>query len=59
MKVKTAIVRVMTEVNLGNYTNAYDLMNRYRRRFGNRHFTYWIRLHIKNGIYYQEHLIQK
>lgn len=53
MKVNTAVDRVVTEINHGNYNKANDLMNRYRRRFGNRRFTYWIRLYIKNGLYYQ------
>lgn len=53
MKVRTAVDCVVTEINRGNYIKANDLMIRYRRRFGNRHFTYWIRLHIKNGLYYQ------
>jgi hypothetical protein len=52
MKVKTAVDRVVTEINRGNYVKANELMHKYRRRFGNRHFTYWIRLYISNGLYY-------
>lgn len=53
MKVNTAVDRVVTEINRGNYTKANELMKKYRRQFGNRHFTYWIRLYIKNGLYCQ------
>lgn len=54
MKVKTAVDRVVTEINRGNYSKANDMMQKYRRRFGNRHFTYWIRLYIRNGLYYEQ-----
>jgi hypothetical protein len=52
MKVKTAVDRVWQAVDAGEYKVANHIMNRYRRRFGNRKFTYWIRLHIKNGLYF-------
>jgi hypothetical protein len=51
MKVKTAVDRVRDAINAGDYKTANALMNKYRRKFGNRHFTYWMRLMIKNGIW--------
>lgn len=53
MKVNTAVDRVITEINRGNYIKANGMMLKYRRKFGNRHFTYWIRLYIKNGMYFE------
>ena len=52
MKVKTAVKRVEDAVNCGEFTMANHLLNKYRLRFGNRHFTYWLRLHIANGLYF-------
>jgi hypothetical protein len=52
MKVKTAVKRVEEAVNYGEFKVASHLLNKYRRRFGNRHFTYWLRLHIANGLYF-------
>ena len=52
MKVKTAVQRVQEAVNHGEYKMASLLLNKYRRRFGNRHFTYWLRLAIVNGLYF-------
>jgi hypothetical protein len=52
MKVKTAVQRVEEAVNHGEYKMAEYLMQKYRRRFGNRHFSYWLRLHIANGLYF-------
>lgn len=51
MKVKTAVKRVEEAVNNGDFRLANYLLNKYRRRFGNRHFTYWLRLHIANGLW--------
>jgi hypothetical protein len=52
MKVKTAVKRVEEAVNKGEFEIANHLLNKYRRRFGNRHFTHWLRLHIVNGLYF-------
>jgi hypothetical protein len=52
MKVKTAVNRVEQAVNHGEFKMASLMLNKYRRRFGNRHFTYWLRLHIANGVYF-------
>ena len=52
MKVKTAVERVEAAVNHNEFKTANYLLNKYRRRFGNRHFTYWLRMHIANGLYY-------
>ena len=52
MKVQTAVKRVEEAVNCGEFKTAGQLLNKYRRRFGNRHFTYWLRLHITNGLYF-------
>jgi hypothetical protein len=52
MKVKTAVKRVEQAVNYGEYEMANLMLNKYRLRFGNRHFTYWLRLHIANGLYF-------
>ena len=52
MKVKTAVKRIEEAVNHGEFKTAGQLLNKYRRRFGNRHFTYWLRLNITNGLYF-------
>ena len=52
MKVKTAVKRVQEAVNHGEFKMAAVLLNKYRKRFGNRHFTYWLRLNITNGLYF-------
>jgi hypothetical protein len=52
MKVKTAVKRIEVAVDNGEYEMANLMLNKYRRRFGNRHFTYWLRLHIANGVYF-------
>jgi hypothetical protein len=52
MKVKTAVLRVAEAVNHGEYKMADHLLQKYRRRFGNRHFTYWLRLQVANGLYF-------
>ena len=54
MKVKTAVRRIEEAINHGEYEMAGQMLNMYRRRFGNRHFTYWIRLHIANGLWNKE-----
>ena len=51
MKVKTAIKRIWVEINFGNYVRAAELLKKYQRKFGNRHFNQWIRLNIKNGLW--------
>ena len=52
MKVQTAVKRVEEAVNCGEFKTAGQLLNKYRRRFGNRHFTYWLRLQVANGLYF-------
>ena len=52
MKVKTAVKRVEEAVNCGEFKMADQLLNKYRQRFGNRHFTYWLRLQVANGLYF-------
>lgn len=52
MKVKTAVDRVWTAINYNEFRMADHLMRKYRRRFGHRHFGYWMRTHIKNGLYF-------
>lgn len=54
MKIKTAVQRVANAVIDGEFQEAQRLLTKYRRRFGNRHFTYWLRLHITNGIYFMQ-----
>jgi hypothetical protein len=54
MKLKTAVQLVCVAIDNGNFDEAEFLLNKYRRQFGNRHFTYSIRLLIANGIWSQE-----
>ena len=62
MKVKTAVKRVWEAALCEEFETANHLLNKYRKRFGNRHFTYWLRLHVANGVYftaqYPVHLIK-
>ena len=51
MKVKAALKRVEDAVNTGDYMQANELLNKYRRNFGNRKFTYWLRTLIRNGLW--------
>jgi len=51
MKVQTAVNRVWEAINRNEFKMADHLMRKYRRKFGNRHFTYWMRLHIGNGLW--------
>ena len=51
MKVKTAVGRIADAVNRQEYVEANAMLNMYRRKFGNRKFTYWLRLMIKNGLW--------
>jgi len=51
MKVKTAVERVAGAVNRQEYVEANAMLVKYRRKFGNRKFTYWLRLMIKNGLW--------
>lgn len=51
MKINAAVKRVEEAVNYGEFKIANYLLNKYRRRFGNRKFTYWLRLMIKNGLW--------
>jgi hypothetical protein len=52
MKVKTAVKRIEEAVNNGEFVMANTLLKKYQRKFGNRHFTYMLRLHIVNGLYF-------
>ena len=52
MKVKTAVGRVWELVNARQFVAADALLTKFRRKFGNRPFTYMLRLHIKNGLYF-------
>jgi ribosomal protein S20 len=51
MKVKTAVKRIEDAINHGKYVEANAMLNKYRRKFGNRKFTYWMRVMIKNGLW--------
>lgn len=51
MKVKTAVNRIEDAINHGKYVEANAMLNKYRRKFGNRKFTYWMRVMIKNGMW--------
>jgi hypothetical protein len=51
MKVKTVIERIENTINRREYVEANAMLNKYRRKFGNRKFTYWLRLMIKNGLW--------
>lgn len=51
MKVKTAVGRIEAAINAGQYIEADRMLQQYRRKFGNRKFTYWIRTHIANGLW--------
>lgn len=51
MKVKTAINRIEVAINDNEYVQANIMLNKYRRKFGNRKFTYWMRVMIKNGMW--------
>ena len=52
MKVKTAVGIVARELGAGNYEKAAALLKKYQRKYGHRHFKYWTRTLIKNGLYY-------
>jgi hypothetical protein len=51
MKVKTAVKRIEDAINYGKYVEANAMLKKYRRQFGNRHFTYWLRVFISNGLW--------
>jgi hypothetical protein len=51
MKVKTAVERIADAINSNEYVEAKAMLNKYRRKFGNRKFTYWLRLMISNGLW--------
>jgi hypothetical protein len=51
MKVKTAVKRIEDAINCGKYVEANAMLTKYRRKFGNRKFTYWLRLHIANSLW--------
>ena len=54
MKVKIVIERIESAINTGDFNLANSLLNKYRLKFGNRHFSYWLRLVIKNGLWVNE-----
>jgi hypothetical protein len=51
MKIKTAVKRIESEVNAGNFVVAAELLKKYQRKFGNRCFNYRLRLFIANGLW--------
>jgi hypothetical protein len=51
MKVKTAVKQIEEAINNGKYVESNALLNKYRRKYGNRHFTYWMRTMIANGLW--------
>jgi len=60
MKQETAITRVWALISTRKYVEADALMRKYRRKFGNRKFDYWMRLNILNGLWELEcEMIQK
>jgi len=50
MKVWTAVNRVWDAISCNEFKMANHMMLKYRRKFGNRHFNYWMRLQIRNGL---------
>jgi hypothetical protein len=51
MKVNTAVKRIEIAINANEFVQANAMLNKYRRKFGNRKFTYWVRVMIKNGLW--------
>ena len=51
MKIKTAVNRIEVAINANEFVQANAMLNKYRRKFGNRKFTYWMRVMIKNGLW--------
>jgi len=51
MKITTASHHISEAINVGDYRTAERLLKKYQRKFGNRKFTYWTRLTIKNGLW--------
>lgn len=51
MKLKTAVRLVEESVDNKNYVGANDLLRKYRLKFGNRKFSYWLRVAVKNGLW--------
>jgi hypothetical protein len=56
MKVKTAIKRVWKTIEWSSstradYVLAATLLKKYQRKFGNRHFSQYLRTCIKNGLW--------
>ncbi len=56
MKVKTAVERVWTLIKWtgstrADYLLADKLLKKYQRKFGNRHFSQYLRTCIKNGLW--------
>lgn len=51
MKRETAVIRVWALISSRKYVEADVLMRKYRRKFGNRKFNYFMRLNILNGLW--------
>jgi hypothetical protein len=59
MKVKTAVKRVWKTIEWSSSTRADylladNLLKKYQRKFGNRHFSQYLRTCIKNGLWETE-----
>lgn len=51
MKIKTAIGKINNCIELCNYVEADIMLQKFQRKFGNRHFKYYQRLLIVNGLW--------
>ena len=60
MKIKTAVARVWAPIQWissthpttrAQYVLAEELLKKYQRKFGNRHFNQYLRTCIKNGLW--------
>jgi len=51
MKIATANKRIEVAINAGDFVTAAAMLKKFQRKFGNRKFTYWTRLVIKNGLW--------
>ena len=54
MKVNAAVSRIEIAINANEFVQANAMLTKYRRKFGNRKFTYWMRVMIKNGLWEME-----
>jgi hypothetical protein len=53
MKINTAVTRIFKAIDEKQFVNANNMLTKYSQKFGNRKFTYWMRLYIKNGLWEQ------